>query len=181
MMPTIELVSLLSNDLPSVPRLSTFKWIAERNLVSHRSLFQSQLDRTCGMIFHLGDTALHPDCDHDDWKGWWASELIAWEKDPKRKSTTGGSRVIDRCSIGDEWSTRFRFRDEVLPELAVLIDALIAASPIATVWLMTDFEFGPDAVVQFKPQTPERFFESHCVGTLRWNSCYVISRPRTSN
>jgi len=168
-MPTIEIVALKCETLPNLPLFENLAYIAERQLQSHRGIFQSEFDQTTGIILHLGNKELEGQEDG----GWFAGELIEWGNEeiiiPQIEKVGG-----DEQWWGEDQSFMFRFAPEVFTELKVLLEFLLEQLPIKQLYFTTDYQFGPSEGIKRPNYSLRRFFEEHDNAGLRWNCLYQI-------
>ncbi len=73
-MPTIEIISVNATKIPKLPKFSSFAYIAEDQLISHRGLFQDVLNKEKGIIVHLANK----DLEGEEEGGWFAGLLMEW-------------------------------------------------------------------------------------------------------
>lgn len=147
-MPTIELISIGCPRVPRVPRYRTFGWLAERNLASHRGLFQSLFDEQAGVIFHLGNK----DQEKDPGGCWFAGGVMDWTED----------------------RTVF-FPSEAFAEFQDFVQRLLRASSEQRVIFSTDYQFGGRRSV-FGEVRRDSFFAMHNARKLKYNALYYIRK-----
>lgn len=145
-MPTIELISIGAKSVPELPVTHHLKLLAEPSLQSHRTLFQTFLDETRGVIVHLGNL----ECEQAD--EWFANELVRWEN-----------------------SKALRFREDVLEEVKVLIQILLHSSPENLLLFLSDYDFGPETPSIHEAQSLASFLENHQLAKLEYNALYRIT------
>ena len=75
--PTIELISIGCPSVPELPKYPSFAYIAETDLVTHRSLFQGVFDSLSGVIVHLANKSFEGEEDG----GWFAGMIMEWTED----------------------------------------------------------------------------------------------------
>lgn len=151
-MPTIELISLNAGTIPQLPSYSSFAYIVEPDLVSHRGLFQHIFDRCKGYIVHLGNKEFENNKDGF----WYAGRIMNWEEDA----------VV--------------FLKETLSDLMDLIQRMIDSSPNNEILFSTDYQFGPQKPVDFGAVFIDEFYELHRLKKLRWNSIYKIQAEHSA-
>ena len=151
-MPTIEIVCVGQAE-PSTFDGLPFAVRAERQLVSHRALFQPDFDALQGCIYHLGNPAFRG----RESEGFFAYELV-WKTLP------------EYGAVGP-----LRFNNEYVPHVRVIIEELLTASPVGRVIFSSDWQFGPDEVRRFSPVSEERFWQMHDAGGLRFNALYEVA------
>ncbi len=168
-MPTIEIVALKCETLPNLPSFENFSYIAERQLQSHRGIFQSVFDQTTGIILHLGNK----DMEGQEDGGWFAGQLIEWgnEEIIIPQIEEGGS---DEQWWGEDQDFMFRFVRQVFTELKALLEFLLEQSPINQLYFTTDYQFGPSESMKRSNYSLRRFIEEHENSGLRWNCLYQI-------
>lgn len=151
-MPTIELISLNAETIPQLPSYSSFAYIVESDLVSHRGLFQQIFDRSKGYIVHIGNKEFENNKD----SFWYAGEIMNWEEDA----------VV--------------FLKETFRDLKDLIQRMIDSSPNNEILFSTDYQFGPEKPMDFGAVSIEEFYEFHRLKKLRWNSIYKIQAEHSA-
>lgn len=168
-MPTIEIVALKCETLPNLPSFENFAYIAEKQLQSHRGIFQSEFDQIAGIILHLGNK----DLEGQEGGGWFAGQLIKWGDEdviiPQIEEDSGGEQWW-----GEDQSFLFRFAPEVFKELKKLLELLLEQSPVKQLYFTTDYQFGPSESMKRLNYSLRRFFEEHDNSGLRWNCLYQI-------
>ena len=63
--------------MPELPKYPSFAYIAETDLVTHRSLFQGVFDSLSGVIVHLANKSFEGEEDG----GWFAGMIMEWTED----------------------------------------------------------------------------------------------------
>jgi len=145
-MPTIELISIGCKKVPDLPNYSSFAFIAETGVQSHRGLFQSSFDLFDGVIVHLANKAF------EGTDGCWFA-----------------GHLVDFGSHG----TTLGFRPEVIPDLRHLMLKLLAASAGGWITFSTDYQFGGRRRERSKVGLSQ-FFKLHDGGMLRFNELWFI-------
>jgi len=150
-MPTIEIVSVGSKEVPDLPCYDGFAYIAEGGVVSHRGLFQKELDKNDGIIVHLANKEFEGEED----EGWFAGGIMNWDDD------SGFDPVV--------------FEKHRFPDVIDLLERLIVESPCSEVIFLTDYQFGPEKseVAENSISMPE-FVDLHTQRKLRYNKLYRI-------
>lgn len=148
-MPTIEIISINANAIPELPLYGSFAYILERELISHRGLFQKIFDKLEGYIVHLGNKEF----EHDKDGPWFAGMIMDWTDDE-------GNPII--------------FLDNTLEDLKDLMKRMIESSPSNEILFSTDYQFGPDEPKDCGTISFSEFFELHSSRLLRWNATYII-------
>ena len=134
-MPTIEIVSLGCKRLLPIKN-STFPFLVLQNtkLVSHRGLFQNELDKQTGTILHLGNK------DMGRTGYFFGNELIDWDAvDEKNDSITDD----DKKRITGELKV-FAFAPLMFEPVIKLLNLAIKYSPISTCFFYTDIQNGSE-------------------------------------
>jgi hypothetical protein len=126
-MPTIELISIGCLQAPDLPQYSSFAYIADTKLVSHRALFQKVFDALTGVIVHLANKELEGDTTF-----WFAGKIMDWSH-------------MDSCH--DE---ALLFLPHTRRDVANLMQRLIAASPQRRITFSTDIQW------ELLPPSPQR-------------------------
>lgn len=147
-MPTIELISIGCPKVPKLPKYPSFAYIAEANLVTHRSLFQNVFDSLTGVIVHLANKSF----EGEEGGGWFAGQIMNWD---------------DADSL--------YFLPETRRDIIDLMQRLIAASPEHRITFSTDYQFGGDRKECGEINILE-FFRLHDARKLRYNRFWYI-RP----
>lgn len=132
--------------MPDLPKYSSFAYIAETKLVSHRSLFQNVFDSLTGVIVHLANKSLEGDKDG----GWFAGMIMDWTDDDS-----------------------LIFLPETRRDIAELMQRLIDASPEQQITFSTDYQFGGDRQECGK-LTLKEFFGLHDEHALRYNRLWHL-------
>lgn len=145
-MPTIELVSIDCSTAPKLPKYSSFAYILESKLESHRGLFQSVFDSLSGIIIHLGNKDLEEE--KDDF--WFAGKLMDWKYDEN-----------------------LVFLPNSFKEVADLMQKLIILSPQKHILFSSDYQFGGEKK-QYDEVALSQFFKLHDQKKLHYNSIYFI-------
>jgi hypothetical protein len=153
-MPTIEIISIGASSVPDLPRFDGFAFIAEPGAISHRGLFQDELDKETGIIVHLGNKAFEGKEDGP----WFAGALMEWD---------------DNDSVVFE-SHRF-------PDVVDLLKSMLEVSPKDEVIFLTDYQFGPEKrTINNEAITISEFIDFHQQKRLRYNTLYRL-KGSTSN
>jgi hypothetical protein len=168
-MPTIEIVALKCEKLPDLPRFECFSYIAEKQLHSHRGIFQAAFDKVDGIILHLGNKNLEGQEDG----GWCAGQLIEWgnEEIIIPQIEEGGR---DEQWWGEDQDFMFRFALGVFTELKALLEFLLEQSSSKQLYFTTDYQFGPSESMKRSNYSLRRFIDEHDNCGLRWNCLYQI-------
>ncbi|MGI8965206.1 MAG: hypothetical protein ACR2H1_03850 [Limisphaerales bacterium] len=145
-MPTIELISIGCSRIPDLPRYDSFAYIAEKNLVSHRDLFQSVFDSLTGVIVHLADKKFESEPEGC----WFADMIMEWKED-----------------------NALRFLPDTLPDVRDLMQHLLKASPENRITFSSDYQFG-DKRREHGEIHFAKFFDLHTHDRLRYNHLYFI-------
>lgn len=154
-MPTIELISIKAPSVPELPKFKGFAYIAEVGTLSHRGLFQDQLDRETGIIVHLGNKALEGKEDG----GWFAGRLMEWSGD-------------------ESGNLSLMFESQRFPDVVALLKKMIEISPVNQVIFLTDYQFGPEErTIIHEPITISEFIDFHRQKKLKYNTLYWITEP----
>ena len=151
-MPTVEIISINATRVPDLPKYNGFAYCVETDVVSHRKLFQYELNKFVGFIVHLANKEFE-----NRTEGWWfAEKLFDFSK--------------------DEFYETIRFRSLVIPEVIDILTKIIEASKGEIIFL-TDFQMGPEqSQIVNKTLTLDEFLKLHEDGKLRFNALYRIKR-----
>ena len=147
-MPTIELISIGCPKVPELPKYPSFAYIADTELVTHRSLFQNIFDSLTGVIVHLANKSFEGEEDG----GWFAGMIMDWEDDDA-----------------------LVFLPETRLDVSDLMQRLIAASPERRITFSTDYQFGGERQ-EGGEITFSEFFRLHDERALRYNRFWYV-RP----
>jgi hypothetical protein len=155
-MPSIELVCIDQAKPLEFSNLP-FAVVAERKLVSHRTLplFRRELSQLRGCMYHVGD----PRCAKPDCNGFYfAYEVLSPE-----------SR--ERCK-----RRFFEIAVEFRQGFHRLVRTLLDASPAHSVFIYTDWQFGPTRTVRGGVILESVFWQQHDTHQLKLNACYTIQQ-----
>jgi hypothetical protein len=150
-MPSIEIVSIGQKeptDLSNFPLAVR----SETELLSHRGLFQKNLDRLTGVIYHLGNPRFKT-----EGVGFFANELLNKDGLYAKKGW---------FEIGRKYRSDFEY----------LLDTLLTASPIERVFLLSDYQFGPKKKTRGGEITLVDFWRMNDLQQLKINGAYTISK-----
>lgn len=170
-MPTIEIICLGAKTLPALPTFNSFGWLAERELKSHRGIFQPVFNTVTGFIVHLVNKGYELP-EHDG--GLFAGDLIQWGQGiviiPELDSELGEDQWH-----GENQIHGFQFIPEVVPELRQLMKIMRDHSPENGLYFSTDLQFGPDPPREYFGYSLDGFFEEHDEQGLEFNSLYHLT------
>jgi len=148
--PTIELISIGCPEKPALPRYDGFAFIVEKELRSHRGLFQSVFDTLNGVIVHLANKDMEG---YED-GCWFAGMIMDWQED----------ETEDEALV---------FLPDTLLDVRDLMQRLLAASPEHRITFSTDYQFGSErrecGEILFS-----RFFDLHARRELRYNHLWYV-------
>ncbi len=144
-MPTIEIISIDCPVIPELPKYSSFAYIIESVLESHRGLFQEVFDKLSGVIVHLGNKEL----EHNKDGYWFAGHLMDWEYDAIVFNSDSRKDIID------------------------LMEKLIKLSPQQRIIFSTDYQFG-GTEQECGEVTISDFIRLHDEEKLRYNTLWYI-------
>jgi hypothetical protein len=153
-MPSIELVCIGQKE-PIAFSNFAFAVVAETELISHRSrpLFQRELSRLQGCIYHVGN----PDCRAPDYSGFYfAYEVLSVESREHLRN-----RFFE---IAPEFQDSFRR----------FVHALLEASPAHSVFLYSDWQAGPSRASRYGTISESTFWQQHDAHQLKLNACYTL-------
>ncbi len=145
-MPTIELISIGCLKVPELPKYPSFAYIADTELVTHRSIFQNVFDSLTGVIVHLANKSF----EGADGGYWFAGTIMDWKDDDA-----------------------LVFLPETRRDVADLMQQLIAASPERRITFSTDYQFGGDRQ-ECGAVTLAEFFRLHDEHALRYNRLWYV-------
>jgi hypothetical protein len=132
--------------VPELPKYPSFAYIADTELVTHRSLFQSVFDSLTGVIVHLANKSFEGEEDG----GWFAGKIMSWAEDDS-----------------------LVFLPEARRDIADLMQRLVAASPERLITFSTDYKFGGDQQ-ECGEVTLDEFFRLHDGHELRYNRLWRL-------
>lgn len=156
-MPSIEIICL-EQLRPIHLSESPFAVLAETSLISHRSphpLFQADLNRYKGCIYHLGDPKF---------------------RDQSSKGIFSAYRLLSAKCREQEQIVFLEFAAEFVPALRGLLHDLLTASPVGRLLFMSDYQFGPSAERRNELIGEKQFWEVHRDFKLRFNCLYMIGK-----
>lgn len=145
-MPTIELVSIGCAKIPDLPKYPSFAYIAEKELISHRSLFQNVFDSLTGVVVHLANKSF----EDDEGGAWFAGAIMDWDD--------------DKALV---------FLPETRRDIEDLMKRLIFASPERRITFSTDYQFGGRRK-KCETLTLHEFLRLHDKLLLRYNKLWHI-------
>jgi len=139
-MPTIEIASINSTGLHLKQADFDIAIIEEEKLESHRGLFYDFLKKQNGVIVHIGN----PDYKHNKGGGFFAGQLIDWDFEPGDIFIPEVDSDDSTDYRGANQQFRFKFLDKYKTDIDKLIKIALDSSPIKKVYLLTDYQFGPE-------------------------------------
>ena len=163
-MPTIEFISLDTNELDLNNDDFKVAIIEEKELKSHRGLFNSYLKRKKGVIIHIGN----PDLNYKDY-GFFAGMIINWKFEPDEN-------LIPKIEIGESGENqefKFKFMKVYQKEINKIIKISFEKSSVNEVYFLTDIQFGPESGTRKKINLKD-FWKQHDSEGLEWNVLYKI-------
>jgi hypothetical protein len=167
--PTIEIVSINRNNKIKIPKEKYPFWIRqEYKLNSHRGLFQDYLDKSEGVILHLGNLDMK---NHSPF--YFGNKLIDWDFE---------------SSDGDD--SKFRFLPQHFLGVQNLLYRAWCGSPELKAFFLTDIQLSfhifdesfdlsayPSEESNIKQNyTLNEFIKEHEKTGLTWNTLYEITR-----
>jgi len=153
-MPSIEIVCIDQHTPTDFSDMS-FAVQVSTELKSHRcpSLFQRDFDQLKGVLYHLGNSA----CKNSEYRGFFfAYELLSKES---RGRTRGRFFEIDP-----------KFRSD----FHSIVKTLLAASPVKSIFLTTDWQFGPKKKTKGGEIMVDDFWKMHDAHQLKLNASYTV-------
>ena len=169
-MPTIEIISVDSDNLSLEQKDFEVAIRVGKRLESHRGLFYDFLLKQSGTIIHVGN----PDLKNDEDGGFFGGKIINWDIEP-------GDIVIPHVdgdnpieNLGANQSFRYMFLDEYKSDIDKLLKAAIGNSRIKKVYFLTDYQFGPENPKQEIVYTLTDFWDRHNNEGLEWNKLYEL-------
>lgn len=151
-MPSLEIICIGQAEPCSFSDLS-FAVESETELVSHRypSLFQVDFNRLHGCIYHL-HAHKHITVYALLKRDWYTEE--------------GGLTVAEES---------LEFRAKFSRDLQLVIDRLLANSPVGQILFTSDYQFGPRRAHRYGRISFEAFWNLHQAGKIRLNTSYLIT------
>ena len=128
-MPTIEIVSLRCNRLLPIKNKKLPFYIRQNiKLISHRNLFQKELDHETGTILHLGNKEMGR-------KGYFfGSELIDWDIEENNNLVlTNNGNLQSESQI-------FKFTPSMFDSIKKIVELALKYSPINKCFFYTDIQ-----------------------------------------
>ena len=168
-MPTIEIASLNSSKLNLDPATFKVTIIQEGKLVSHRGLFYDFLIKQSGVIVHVGN----PDLQNATDEGFVAGQIIDW-------AIEDGEMVIPQpesmhsSNLGSSQQFRFRFLKEYKEDINRILKIALKKSPLNRIYLLTDYQFGPENANQEIIYSIGNFWHLHDSHGLVFNTLYEM-------
>ncbi len=163
-MPTIEIISLDAIELGLNKDDFKVALIEEKQLISHRGLFNNYLKRKKGVIIHIGN----PEFKFKNY-GFFAGMIINWKFEPDEN-------LIPKLEIGENGENqdfRFKFIKIYQKEITKIIKISFEKSPVKEVYFLTDIQFGPEIGIR-KNINLKDFWKQHDSDGLEWNVLYKI-------
>ena len=137
-MPTIEIVSLDCNRLLPIKNSTLpFTVLQNRKLISHRGLFQEELNKINGTILHLGNKEFG----RNTW--FFASELIDWDSETKNIKLI---KCKDKEKFKEDLEV-FTFTPSMFVSITTIIQSALKYSPINKCIFYTDIQTENDLEV----------------------------------
>ncbi|MCX2478367.1 hypothetical protein OQY15_04650 [Pedobacter sp. MC2016-15] len=170
-MPTVEIASLNSTGLGLNQSDFEFTIIEENKLKSHRGLFYDFLRQQSGTIVHLGNPCFKNQKDN----GFYAGEIIDFSIDPNEEITIPINNLDSPIyDSGANQLFRFRFLDQYKADIDKLLKTALDKSPIKKIYLLTDYQFGPEKESIVTISIIEEFWQRHDNDGLIFNTLYEI-------
>lgn len=176
-MPSIEIVSFEREKLVDISK-NKYPFFIRQNsrLKSHRGLFEDFLNRNKGIILHLGNLSCRGK------RFFFGSDLVDWDFE-------GVDLVIPlidsvNCNNGEGWNTsysqskRFKFKDSYIASVDDILRYAKDISPIKTVCLLTDYQFGARFGNIINLKTIDNLWVIHNSKGLAWNTLYLICEEK---
>ncbi len=137
-MPTIEIVSLDCNRLLPIKNSTLpFTVLQNRKLISHRSLFQEELNKINGTILHLGNKEFGRNT------YFFASELIDWDSEIEKMKLI---KINDKEKFKEDLEI-FTFTPSMFASIIKVLKCALKYSPINKIFFYTDIQTGNDLEV----------------------------------
>ena len=169
-MPTLEIASLDSKGLGLNQEDFDVAIIEENRLESHRGLFYDFLRQQNGVIIHIGN----PDLKIDKEGGFFAGEIIDWNFEPTENSLPNFDENELTDNDGANQQLKFKFLDQYTDDVDKLLKIALDKSPIKKVYLLTDYQFGPENGHTEIIYSIKDFWTQHNSDGLRLNTLYEM-------
>jgi len=169
-MPTIEIVSVDSDNLDLNQKDFEVTIKIDNELISHRGLFNDFLNRQKGTIIHIGN----PDIKNDEDGGFFGGILINWDFESVELILPELHIDNPVDNLGANQSFKYKFLDEYKSDIDKLLKAAIRNSKIKKVYFLTDYQFGPENPKQEIVYSLTDFWDRHDNEGLEWNKLYEL-------
>ena len=166
-MPTIELISIGCLKAPDIPRYSSFAYIVDTTLRSHRVLFQKVFDSLTGVIVHLANKDMEGDTSF-----WFAGKIMDWDRDGALVFLPETRRDVADLMlrlIAASPQHRITFSTDIQWEL-------VPPSPTRRVTVINGVEWEEDDAQECGEVTFSEFFRLHDEHALKYNCLWYV-RP----
>lgn len=168
-MPTIEIASLNSSNLNLDPATFKVAIIQESTLESHRGLFYDFLIKQSGVIVHIGNPDLQSTTD----RVFFAGKIIDWAFE-ESEIVIPQSETMHTVDLGSNQQFRFQLLKEYKGDIDRILKIALEKSPIKRIFLLTDYQFGPEKANQEIIYTIGDFWQLHDSLGLVFNTLYEM-------
>ena len=169
-MPTIEIVSIDSKGLNLNPEDFDVAIIEEKVLRSHRGLFYDFLKKQNGVIIHIGN----PEFKDSEIGDFFAGEIIDWEIENSEISIPESETNSSFEDRGANQQFKYKFLPKYKSDIENLLKKALESSPIKKVYLLTDYQFGPEKANKEIIYTINDLWTLHDNGGLMFNKLYEL-------
>lgn len=168
-MPTIEIISV-DSDIDINQKDFEVAIRVDKRLESHRGLFYDFLIKQNGTMIHIGN----PEFKNEEDGGFFAGAIIDWGLETNDLVIP----QVDSNDPADNWganqSFKYRFSKEYKSDIDRLIRIAIAESKTKKVYILTDYQFGPEKPSHEIIYTLTDLWDRHDSEGLEWNKLYEI-------
>jgi hypothetical protein len=164
-MPSIEIVSLNSDNISINQDAFEIAFIVEKKLQGHRGLFDNYLSDKKGLIIHIGN----PEFRKDKEGAFFAGAIIDWDFESNDIAIPN----FELNETGANQDFKFKFILDYQIDVGNLINQSLINSPDKIAYFMTDYQFGPEKI-EFKNLKLDDFWRIHDAEGLNWNTLYKL-------
>ncbi|RZL19945.1 MAG: hypothetical protein EOO89_01780 [Pedobacter sp.] len=168
-MPTIEIASLNSSKLNLDPAAYKVTIIQEGTLVSHRGLFYDFLTKQSGVIVHIGN----PDLQYANNEVFSAGQIIDWAFEDVEMVIPQPESMHSSDLVSIQQSS-FQFLKEYKEDIDRILKIALKKSPLNQIYLLTDYQFGPENANQEVIYSIGNFWHLHDSHGLVFNTLYEM-------
>lgn len=170
-MPTIEIASVDADPSDLDQKDFLVAIIVENKLESHRGLFHDLLSTQNGVMVHLGNEDLR----NDKGSGFYAGSLV--DDGPGTIIIPDLDLPIDQDRPGADQVFAFKFLPRYRNDIDKLLKIAIDRSSIKKVYLLSDYQFGPEKANYAIANSISELWELHDTHGLVYNTIYELHTP----